>query len=226
MTGAGPAAVQHVADQAQIDLVVGHQPVAALHQCQRGFALAHAAGPLDQHAHPEHLQHVTVHLRGRREHEGQNAHHARGELGGGQRRLQHRPPGHIRQAQKVVGGVDAVGKHAAGKLIRDHLAQRRSDPFRGELLQVGALAPAKHLDALPGEAVEEAAQGEAGTVQLRSVELRRQPAAPADASQIQRLVLLRVKAQQVENGYPMAVRHRRQSRLSRAAQRGADRRAT
>ena len=105
----GPAAVQHVAHQTQLDHVVGHQPVAAFHQRQRGLALAHAAGPLDQHPHAEHFEHHSVHLHRGCEHEREQAYDARGELGGGQRCLQHRASDRFRQAQKVVGGIDAVG---------------------------------------------------------------------------------------------------------------------
>ena len=69
----------------------------------------------------------------------------------------------------------------------------------GELLEEGVLAPAEDLDALAGEVLVEPPQLEARPVDLRHGDLADEAGPPADAFQVEGVVLLQVELEQVED---------------------------
>src|SRR5690606_31279711 len=65
--------------------------------------------------------------------------------------LEKRGRGLLGNVDCVVGRVDVVGKHCAGNVFLEELAQGVRLAFVGELVQVGALAASKDLNPLETE---------------------------------------------------------------------------
>ena len=107
--------------------------------------------------------------------------------------------GLFRDLGEVLRGRQRMGEHAAGDGVGEELLQLPAPLLLGELLEERVLPPSEDLDALEGEVLVEAAQLEAGPVDLRDGDLPDEAGPPADALQVQRVVLPQVELQQVED---------------------------
>ena len=66
-------------------------------------------------------------------------------------------------------------------------------------MQVGVLAAAEDLDALPGEGLVEAREREARPVEVGRGDLPRQALAAADAAEVEGVLLLEVEVEEIED---------------------------
>jgi hypothetical protein len=148
------------------DHVVGHQPVAALHEIERRLALADGAPAGEQKADAVHVDERAVHVGLRREHGVEIRRQLVDERRGAHRRAQNRHLTLVGALGEVGGQLERLGHHDARNLELEQAVDGAAAVVFRELREVDALGLADDLQALGQEVLDEAHEAHPGAMDV------------------------------------------------------------